>query len=129
MLSRRSLIAAALLGSLAAAPALASGPQAYNAKAFAEAQKSGKPILIAVHASWCPTCHAQSPILNDLSNAPKFKNLIYFIVDYDRQKDVVRQLGVRTQSTLIVFKGDREQARSAGDTNKASIAALLDKTL
>jgi thioredoxin-like negative regulator of GroEL len=129
MFTRRSLIAAAILVATVASPALASGPQAYNPKAFAEAQKSGKPILIAVHASWCPTCHAQSPILNDLASAPKFKNLVYFIVDYDRQKDVVRQLGVRTQSTLIAFKGEREQARSAGDTNKASIAALLDKTL
>jgi len=36
---------------------------------------------------------------------------------------------VRTQSTLIAYKGDRETGRSVGDTNRASIAALLDATL
>ena len=36
---------------------------------------------------------------------------------------------VRTQSTLIAYKGDRETGRSVGDTNRASIAALLDTTL
>jgi hypothetical protein len=33
------------------------------------------------------------------------------------------------QSTLIVFKGKREAGRSAGDTNAASIEALLAKAI
>jgi hypothetical protein len=45
------------------------------------------------------------------------------------QKELVRRFGARMQSTLISFKGDKEQARSAGDTNRASIAALLNKVL
>jgi hypothetical protein len=41
----------------------------------------------------------------------------------------VKAFGVRTQSTLIACKGDKETGRSVGDTNRASIGALLDKTL
>jgi thiol-disulfide isomerase/thioredoxin len=130
MLSRRSiLIATAAATAVAISPAFAASPQPFNAQAFAEAQKAGKPILIAIHASWCPTCKAQTPILNELTNDPKFKNLVYFVIDFDSQKDLVRRFGARVQSTLIAFKGDKEQGRSAGDTNRASIAALLNGTL
>ena len=37
--------------------------------------------------------------------------------------------GAQMQSTLIVFKGEHETGRSAGDTARSSIAALLIKTL
>ena len=130
MLSRRSILIATVVAATAAmSPAFAASPQPFNAQAFADAQKAGKPILIAIHASWCPTCKTQTPILNELTNDPKFKNLAYFVIDFDSQKDLVRRFGARVQSTLIVFKGDKEQGRSAGDSNRTSIAALLNKTL
>ncbi len=131
MLSRRSiLVATAVLATAVGPPlAFAAGPQPFNAQAFADAQKSGKPILVAIHASWCPTCKVQAPILDQLTSDPKFRNLAYFVIDFDSQKDLVQRFGARIQSTLIAFKGDKEQGRSAGDTNRASIAALLNKTL
>jgi hypothetical protein len=59
---------------------------------------------------------------------PKFKDLVYFVVDFDSQKDAVKTFGARMQSTLIAFKGATETGRSVGDTGRDSIAALLDKT-
>jgi len=135
MLSRRTLVSAAIVGTTMAASAgfavsaLATETRTFDQKAFAEAQKAGKPIFVGVHASWCPTCKAQDPILGELMSAPKFKDLVYFVIDFDGQKDAVKAFGVRTQSTLIAFKGDKETGRSVGDTNRASIGALLDKTL
>jgi len=130
MISRRSVLIAALVTSCTVVPAaFAAGPQAFDDKGFAEAQKAGKPILVAIHASWCPTCKAQKPILSELMTDPKFKNLVYFVVDFDSQKKLVTRFGARTQSTLIAFKGDKEQGRSVGDTQRASIAALLEKAL
>jgi thiol-disulfide isomerase/thioredoxin len=135
MLSRRTLVSAAIVGTTMAASAgfavsaLATETRTFDQKAFAEAQKAGKPIFVGVHASWCPTCKAQDPILGELMSTPKFKDLVYFVIDFDGQKDAVKAFGVRTQSTLIAFKGDKETGRSVGDTNRASIGALLDKTL
>lgn len=126
---RRFLFVAAALGTSAVAPALAASQRPFDEGAFTAAQKAGRPILIAIHASWCPTCKAQAPILSNLTADPKFKDLEYFRVDFDAQKDVVRRFGARMQSTLIVFKGDKEQGRSVGDTDRKSIAALLDKML
>jgi thioredoxin 1 len=130
MLSRRTvLVAAVIAGALAFSPAFAANPQPFNAQAFADAQKAGRPILVAIHASWCPTCKAQTPILSQLTDEPKLKNLAYFVIDFDSQKDLVERFGARMQSTLIVFKGNAEEGRSVGDTNRASIAALLNKAL
>ena len=129
MLSRRSML---ILGMFAAGavllePALAASPKPFDAQAFTEAQKAGRPILVAVHASWCPTCKAQTPILGQLTDDPKFKSLAYFIVDFDSQKDLVQRFGARMQSTLIAFKGASEAGRSVGETNDRSIAELLDQ--
>ena len=131
MLPRRLILVAALaLGVVTLmSPAFAASPQPFDAKAFADAQKAGKPILIAIHATWCPTCKAQAPILGELSSEPKFSNLAFFVIDFDSQKDLVNRFGARMQSTLIAFKGDKEEGRSVGDTNPKSIAALLNKTL
>ena len=117
---------AALLGSL---PASAAEWKDFDAAAFAEAKKEGKPILVDIFAVWCPTCRAQNPILVELTRAPKYKDIVVFKVDFDAQKDDVRALKAQSQSTLIVFKGDTEKGRSVGDTGKDSIAALLDKAL
>jgi thioredoxin 1 len=130
MLSRRSVLLAAVVASAGfAAPACAAGPQPFDDAAFAAAQKAGKPIFVAIHASWCPVCKAQKPILADLMADPKFKDLAYFTIDFDSQKDLVQRFGARMQSTLIAFKGATEQGRSVGDSKRDSIAALLNKVL
>jgi len=110
-------------------PALAETVPTFDAKAFADAQKAGRPILVAIHASWCPTCKAQAPILSELRADPKFKNLAYFVIDFDSQKDLVNRFGARMQSTLIAFKGDKEEGRSVGDTKRDSIYALVGKSI
>ena len=130
MLSRRSILKASLIATaIVVSPALAETVPSFDAKAFADAQKAGKPILVAIHASWCPTCKAQAPILSELRADPKFKDLVYFVIDFDSQKDLVNRFGARMQSTLIVFKGAKEEGRSVGDTNRASIYALVGKSV
>src|SRR5215475_5484018 len=130
MPTRRSvLFAATAVVTAMITPAFAVEPQAFDGSAFVEAQKAGKPIFVAIHATWCPTCKAQKPILAELMADPKFKNLVYFTIDFDSQKDLVRRFGARMQSTLIAFIGSKEQGRSVGDSNRASISDLLDLVL
>ena len=129
MLSRRALALAMFALPLTAAGAYAAEKVTFSAAAFDSAQKAGKPILVEIHATWCPTCKAQAPILAKLEDEPRFAELQVFHVDFDAQKDVVRQMGARMQSTLIVFKGAAETGRSVGDTNPDSIAALLSHSL
>jgi thioredoxin 1 len=130
MLSRRSvLIVGAVLGAAVLTPAYAATQRPFDAKAFADAQKAGKPILVGIHAPWCPICAAQKPILSELMTDHKFDELAYFTIDFDSQKELVRQFGAQKQSTLISFKGSEERGRSVGDTKRESITALVNKTL
>ncbi|HEX9752106.1 MAG TPA: thioredoxin family protein [Methyloceanibacter sp.] len=117
---------AALLASL---PASAAEWKPFDAASFAAAKKEGKSILVDIFAAWCPTCRAQNPILVQLTREPKFKDLVVFKVDFDTQKDDVRALKAQSQSTLIAYKGETETDRSVGDTNPASIAALVESAL
>jgi thioredoxin 1 len=133
MLSRRffntSMLAAAVAVTGLSSSAWADATVPFSEDAFKAAQASGSPILVEIHADWCPTCKAQKPILDQLTSASKFKDLKIFRVDFDAQKPIVKQFKAQMQSTLIVFKGAKEEGRSVGDTKQASIAALLDKSL
>ncbi len=131
MLNRRYFFGAfALVGALSFSPlASAMGPAAYSQKAFAAAQAAGKPILLHITAPWCPTCKAQKPILSKLEGTPKFDKLVVFDIDFDTSKALLRKLHVAMQSTLIVYKGKKEVGRSTGDTDAASIQALLAKAI
>src|SRR5579872_7621564 len=109
MLTRRILNGALIAGALAVAaplsPSWANSAVPFSAAAFKAAQAAGGPILVEIHADWCPTCKAQNPILDKLTAAPKFKDLKVFRVDFDAMKPVVKQFGAQMQSTLIVYKG------------------------
>ena len=130
MISRRHLlVAGAAFTSLMLAPAFAGTRVDYSPAAFAAAQKAGKSILVEVHATWCPTCKAQTPILSKLEAESRFANLAVFHVDFDKQKDALRTFNAQKQSTLIVFKGAKETGRSVGATDPLSIEELLEKSL
>lgn len=131
MLSRRSILAAF---SIVAISGTASFVQAADKTPFDKAQfdaamKGGKPVLVEVHASWCPVCKKQTPILSELSAKPKFSHIARFNVDFDSQKDLLKTFSVQKQSTLIVFKAGKEVDRSTGVTDPAQLEALLAKAL
>ncbi len=130
MIVRRHIVAAvAVLGLSALSPALARAAteSAFTQPAFEAAQKAGRPILVDIWASWCPTCKAQAPTLSSIAADPASHDLVVFKVDFDAQKEVVRKFGAQMQSTLIVFNGATEKGRSTGDTDPASIKALVAK--
>ena len=129
-LARFAVSSLAMMAFLFAPPAANAGVQRpFDARAFAAAQDAGKPTLIEIHADWCPTCKAQLPILDKLSSEPGFANLVRFRVDFDTQKDLLRQFKAKMQSTLVLYKGKAEVARSVGETDAARIRSMLNKAL
>lgn len=126
---RRVLALAGLILAAGLASAAAGETRPFSEPAFEAAQKSGKPILIEVSAPWCPICKAQKSILAKLSSDPRFKDLEIFDIDFDSQKDLLKRLNVRMQSTLIAYKGATEVGRSVGETQPEWIEGLLEKAL
>jgi thiol-disulfide isomerase/thioredoxin len=102
---------------------------AFDSAKFDADFKAGKAILVAVHAPWCSTCRAQAPVLKEVLGKKAFQSVTLIHVDFDSQKQALKQLGVQRQSTLIVFKDGKEVARSLGDTSSLGIESLLQKII
>jgi thiol:disulfide interchange protein len=115
------------LFAVAAAPAMAAEWQAYTPQAFAAAQASGKPIVVHVHAVWCPTCKAQTPTLDELRQDAALADAVFMRVDFDAQKDFLRAHRVASQSTILIFRGEKEVARSVAETDRGRLRDLVLK--
>jgi thioredoxin 1 len=123
-LSRRALLLSVAALALTAS-VFADDRIPFDQAAFDAAQSAGEPILVHVTADWCEVCQAQKPIVAELTAGPELASMKVFNVDFDSQKDLLRQFRVQFQSTMIVFKGATEVGRSTGETDPAKIQTLL----
>ena len=112
----------------AATLAVAGEIKPFDQDAVDKLAAAGKPVVIAVHASWCPTCKAQAPIQSEVMKEPVNKDVTMFVVDFDRDKALLKKYNVGMQSTMIGFKGKQEVGRTVGDTTHDGIEGLIRKT-
>jgi len=120
------MVGGAALAWLQAAPSGAAVVrQRFTADVFSAAKAAGKPILIEVGAPWCPVCRVQKIVLAPLLAQPRFRDILVLEIDYDSQKEAMHLVNARLTSTLIVFRGEDEMARSLGDTNPESLESFL----
>ena len=90
---------------------------------------SGKPVVLDISATWCPTCKAQRPIIGSLMQQPAYKDVTLMTLDFDTDKPILKKFKVSMQSTLVAFKGVQEVGRSVGDTSPEGLEGLIKKTL
>ena len=109
--------------------AMAGGVKIYTQAQFDRLAGEGKPVVLAIQASWCPTCKVQKPIIYELMGQPAYQDVTALLIDFDVDIPLLKKYKVATQSTLIGFKGMQEVARSVGDTTKVGIEGLVKKTI
>jgi len=122
----RPLLATALLTAATWAHALTLAP--YTPQALAAAQQAGQPVAVHFHAEWCPTCKQQEKALAQLKTEAGL-DITVLVADYDNVKDLRKAMKVRSQSTLVVFRGSEERARLGGDTAPDKIRTALKSAL
>jgi thiol-disulfide isomerase/thioredoxin len=119
----------ALVAMAVASAAEAQPIRPYTPAAFTAAQHAGAPILVDIHADWCPTCRKQAPTIDALSRDPAFGKVVILKIDFDSQAADWKALGAQKQSTLIVFKGKQETGRGVGTTDPQAIRTLVASAL
>lgn len=116
-----------LLLALAGTTAAAEVP--FDQASYVQALAAGKPVVVYLHADWCPTCRAQQPIVDRLSKEPRLKDVTIYVADFDKETALEKSLKVTQQSTFVVFKQGHEVTRSTGQTTEPAIRAVLEQAL
>jgi thioredoxin len=66
-------------------------------------QKSQKPVILDVYATWCGACRGMEPTFKELSAQYKDK-IVFAKVNYDEQPDIVQKYNVTLLPTFLFFR-------------------------
>lgn len=92
---------------------------------FDQLMQQGKPVLVHIHANWCPTCKRQLNVLEPALKEEKFAHLTALKVDYDTQDEALKAFKVNRQSTLIMFDQGKEVHRAIAETNADKLVQFI----
>lgn len=99
----------------------------FSQERFDELQAAGEVVLVDVFATWCPTCAKQQAAIAAYADANPDNKFYVLIVDFDDNKDMVRQFRAPRQSTLLLYKNNQQLWFSVAEIRPEVIAAELDK--
>ena len=98
----------------------------FNKDIFTKAQSEGKIVVVSSWIKYCSSCASQMKILQ---NAEKdFKNIQYLAFDV-KNKEISDLLNVKFQTTLLIFKDNKEVYRSIGEIKKEAIYKALKSSI
>ena len=95
----------------------------FTNKIFTDAQAEGKTVVINSWNKTCFTCSKQVKILNEAEK--EFTNILFLSFEQTKDKEIAKLLGVEYWTTIIVYKNNKEIARSIGQTSKSKIYSLI----
>lgn len=94
----------------------------YSAQALQSRQDAGEVVGLHFHANWCPTCRVQEKVFHSFKGDASVPGTL-LVVDHDAERALRRELGVRVQSSLIIYNGHEEKHRSGGVTKEQDLRA------
>ena len=98
----------------------------FNKKLFDAAQSDGKVVLVSSWIKYCSSCASQMKVLNKVKN--EFENIEYFTFDVSN-KEIAKLFDVQYQTTLLIFKDNKEVYRSIGETSKDLIYQAIQSSI
>ena len=87
----------------------------FTKELFNKAQSDGKIVVVSSWIKYCSSCASQMKVLNKAKN--EFDNIEYFTFDI-KNKEIADLLNVQYQTTLSIFKDNKEVYRSIGETSR-----------
>ena len=110
---------------LCAGPTYALDLVPYDAGAFDKARGAGKVTGLLFHSGWCPICVMQERGLKSLGDDKSLDQVTVFQADYFKEEALRKRFNVSSFSTLVVFRGVLERARTTSDFQPEQLKQLF----
>ena len=98
----------------------------FNKALFDKAQSEGKVVIVSSWIKYCSSCASQMKVLEKAKN--EFNNIEYFTFDVTN-KEIAKLFDVQYQTTLLIFKNNKEVYRSIGETTKNLIYEAINSSI
>tara|TARA_Y100001936_G_scaffold128191_1_gene125408 strand:- start:360 stop:728 length:369 start_codon:yes stop_codon:yes gene_type:complete len=98
----------------------------FDKELFSKAQSEGKIVVVNSWIKYCTSCASQMRALNKLKD--EFKNVEYYAFEVTN-KEIANLLNVKYQTTLLIFKDNKEVYRSIGVTNENAIYKAIKSSI
>ena len=93
---------------------------------FNKAQSDGKTVIVSSWIKYCTSCASQMKALKDVEK--DFDNLIYLTFDVTN-REIAKQLNIQFQTTLVIYKNNKEVYRSLGEITKDKIYKAINSVI
>ena len=98
----------------------------FDKELFNKAQSDGKVVVVSSWIKYCPSCSSQMKVLEKAKS--DFSNMEYFAFDVTN-KEISNLFNVQYQTTLLIFKDNKEVYRSIGEIKKEAIYKALKSSI
>ena len=98
----------------------------FKKELFDKAQADGKVVIVSSWIKYCTSCASQMKVLDKAKN--DFDNIEYFKFDVTN-KEIAQMFDVQYQTTLLIFKDNKEIYRSIGETSKDLIYKAIQSSI
>ncbi len=98
----------------------------YSKELFDKALSEGKVVVVSSWIKYCTSCASQMKVLEKAKN--DFDNIEYFAFDVTN-KEIAQFFNIQYQTTLLIFKENKEVYRSIGETTKELIYEALNTSI
>jgi len=98
----------------------------YTKDLFDKALSDGKVVVVSSWIKYCTSCASQMKVLDKAKN--DFDNIEYFTFDVTN-KEIAKFFNIQYQTTLLIFKDNKEVYRSIGETTKELIYDALKSSI
>ena len=95
----------------------------FTNEVFEKAQAQGKTVVINSWNKTCYTCGKQVKILDQAEK--EFNDILFLSFEQTKDKQIAKSLGIEYWTTIVVYKDNKEIARSIGQTKKSEIYKLI----
>ena len=90
----------------------------FDQQQFKQALSEGKVVVVSSWIKYCYSCASQMKVLKEAKK--DFDNIEYFAFDVTNE-NISNLFNVQYQSTLLIFKDNKEVYRSIGETTQKEI--------